>query len=532
MTHGVLAGTHCSWFSELFDPSRRTSGASLGSRFWAASSGFTPCIATAVAASSSWSGGARLCSAAGAIGPIGVAFPRGTWARTRTVMVAPSPPLHPPPPLVLGDARERIRAAGKRIAVLDDDPTGSQTVHDVAIVTALDDDALQLSGGTTFFLTNTRSLPEAEAVELTERVARRLLQQHPDVELISRSDSTLRGHVVAEVRAADRARRAVVGSGYDGVLLVPAFFEAGRFTAGDIHWARVGDEIVPVGETEFAKDATFGYSASNLREFVAEKSGAGDALSLSLDDIRVGGIARVSEILRGVGGGRWVVVNALDYSDLEVVVLGLQASGRSFLYRTGPSFVRALAGLEPKEPLNAGDIWPDGRPSGNGLVVVGSHVGLTSRQVAAARTRGGLREIELDVDTLDSGDVGRRVKEALADEDVLVYTSRTLKRGADADDSLAIARRVSTAVTEVVQAALEARPAWVIAKGGITSHDVAVRGLGIRRAEVLGQLLNGMVSVFRPLEAHEGAVGTPYVVFAGNVGDEQTLADIVERFRG
>jgi uncharacterized protein YgbK (DUF1537 family) len=437
-----------------------------------------------------------------------------------------------PPPLQVRAARARIRAAGRRIAVLDDDPTGSQTVHDVAIVTALDDDALRLSGDTTFFLTNTRSLPEAEAVELTERVARKLLEQDPEVELISRSDSTLRGHVVAEVRAADRARREVVGSGYDGVLLVPAFFEAGRFTAGDVHWARMGDEIVPVGETEFAKDATFGYSASNLREFVAEKSGADDAISLSLDDIRIGGVERVASILRDVTDGRWVVVNALDYSDLEVVVLGLQESGRSFLYRTGPSFVRALAGLEPKAPLTAEDVWPEGRPSGHGLVVVGSHVGLTSRQVAAAQERGGLHEIELDVNTLDVDDVGARVKEALAEKDVLVYTSRTLKRGEDADDSLAIARRVSTAVTEVVKAALEARPAWVIAKGGITSHDVAVRGLGIRRAEVLGQLLNGMVSVFRPLEADEGAIGVPYVVFAGNVGDEQTLADIVDRFRG
>src|SRR3954447_4071957 len=120
------------------------------------------------------------------------------------------------------------------IAVLDDDPTGSQTVHDVTIVLALDD--LRLAGETTFFLTNTRSLPEAEAAALTERVARRLLEQEPDLEIVSRSDSTLRGHVVAEVEAIDRARRGVLGHGYDGVLLVPAFFEAGRFTRDDIHW--------------------------------------------------------------------------------------------------------------------------------------------------------------------------------------------------------------------------------------------------------------------------------------------------------
>jgi uncharacterized protein YgbK (DUF1537 family) len=440
-----------------------------------------------------------------------------------------------PPPLVVEDARERIRAAQKRIAVLDDDPTGSQTVHGVAIVTMIDDEALADAKDTTFFLTNTRSLPEAEAEELTYSVARRLLELDANVALVSRSDSTLRGHVVAEVRAIDRARRELTGSGYDGVLLAPAFFEAGRFTAGDIHWARVGGEDVPVGETEFARDATFGYRSSDLREFVAEKSGADDVVSLSLEDIREGGPERITKLLDGVDQGRWVVVNALDYCDLEVVVLGLLASGGSFLYRTGPSFVRALAGLEPRDPLTTHDIWPDGHPGGHGLVVVGSHVGLTSRQVATAQARGGLHEVELDVTALDDAsvaEISKRVVTALQGSDVLLYTSRTLVRSDDADDSLAISRRVSTAVTEVVRAALEARPSWVIAKGGITSHDVAVRGLGIRRAEVLGQLLPGMVSVFRPLDAAPGAVGTPYVVFAGNVGDEETLADIVDRFRG
>ena len=96
------------------------------------------------------------------------------------------------------------------------------------------------------------------------------------MEIVSRSDSTLRGHVLAEVQAIDRARRDVLGAGYDGVLLAPAFFEAGRHTRGDVHYA--GD--TPVGETEFARDATFGYSSSNLVDFVAEKGG-GAALSLS-----------------------------------------------------------------------------------------------------------------------------------------------------------------------------------------------------------------------------------------------------------
>jgi uncharacterized protein YgbK (DUF1537 family) len=464
-----------------------------------------------------------------------------------------------PPVRVEPDARRRIRRAladaGRRIAVLDDDPTGSQTVHDVGVVTVFEPDeiaaGLSSAGSTCFFLTNTRSLSEADAVALNTRIGRTLFELaarlDAPIDVVSRSDSTLRGHVIAEVRALDAVRREVTGRGFDGVMMVPAYFEAGRFTAGNVHWARVDAEVVPAGETEFARDATFGYAASDLREFVAEKSGGtiqpGEVLSITLDDIRLGGPRRVAEILTGVTGGAFVVVNAVEYADLDVVVLGLldtATAGKSFLYRTGPSFVQPLAGLDPRDPLRASDIWPAGHPGGHGLVVVGSHVGLTSRQVAVAQERGGLTEVELDVTAIaDSArreshiaDVARQVGSALDHSDVLLFTSRSLLRGRDATESLEISRRVSTAVIAVVRGALAARPAWVIAKGGITSHDVAVRGLGIRRATVLGQLLPGMVSVLRPTDAAPEVVGTPYVVFAGNVGDDTTLASVVDLFRG
>lgn len=479
-------------------------------------------------------------------------MPTHTWPRVRIRLESDVPPVRIEPA-----ARAQIRAGraagGRRLAVLDDDPTGSQTVHGVAVVTALDPAeyaaSLDAPGSTAFVLTNTRSLGRDAAVELTGSVAQALLRVSSErgftVDVVSRSDSTLRGHVIAEVEAIDAARRAVAGQGYDGVLLAPAYFEAGRFTADDVHWATVDGDVVPVGESEFARDATFGYSSSNLKEFLAEASdgavAAEDVVSISLTDIRVGGPDRVAEILGGVNDGAFVVVNGTRYADYEIVVLALQqaeVAGKSFLYRTGPSFVRALAGIEPREPLTADDIWPAGRTGGHGLVIVGSHVGLTSRQVLAAQQRGGLAEVELHVPTLTDPDrrdahvaqVGAQVAEALATSNVMLFTSRTLVRGGDADDSLAISRTVSTAVVEVARAALVGRPAWVVAKGGITSHDVAVRGLGIRRAEVVGQLFPGVVSVFRPVEAAPAAVGVPYVVFAGNVGDENTLADVIATF--
>ena len=157
-----------------------------------------------------------------------------------------------------------------------------------------------------------------------------------------------------------------------------------------------------------------------------------------------------------------------------------------------------------------------------------------------ARERGDIIEVELEVPAVADparrdahvADITARVVGALADSDVLAVHQPHPVRDTDPAASLEISRQVSTAVIEVVRGAVAAEPAWVVAKGGITSHDVAVRGLGIRRATVLGQLLPGLVSVFQPVEALPQIVGTPYVVFAGNVGDENTLAYVIDLFRG
>ena len=177
---------------------------------------------------------------------------------------------------------------------------------------------------------------------------------------------------MAEVAALQSVQQSVFGQGFDGVLLIPAFLEAGRVTAADIHWARLGGQLIPVGETEFARDAAFGYQASDLGDFVAEKSHGAvkpeDVRSIGLTDIRTGGPTRVRELLAGVRDGTWVVVNATEYSDLDTVahgVLAAERAGRSFLFRTGPSFVRALLGMGPKAPLRGEQIWSPGSSPGS-----------------------------------------------------------------------------------------------------------------------------------------------------------------------
>lgn len=439
-------------------------------------------------------------------------------------------------------------ASDRRLLVLDDDPTGSQCVAGIDV--AFDDDpalpvgVLTEPGSTCFVLTNTRALDEDEAVAMNRRILRGVLDggvPARGLHVVSRSDSTLRGHVIAEplALAEELADHDIE---VDAIILCPAMIEAGRFTEGDIHYAMVDGTAVEVGETDFARDATFGFTHSDLREFLQERSGgavrAAEVLSIGLDDIRSGGPARVREILAGARDRRWVVVNATEYSDMEVVAeaIGeLEAKGRTVITRCGPSFVRPLAGQSGARVVDPETITiPEGRLD-HGLVVVGSHVGLTTTQLRAVQARGTLVEVELEVPALlderraeHLEAVVATVRETLERDDCVVYTSRDLVSTDDPAESLAIARSVSDAVVEVVQRVRDARPAWVVAKGGITSHEVAASGLGIRRAEVEGQFWAGQVSLFSAREAPEEVMGMPYVVFPGNVGGEQALADVVD----
>ncbi|HET6501498.1 MAG TPA: four-carbon acid sugar kinase family protein [Amycolatopsis sp.] len=437
-------------------------------------------------------------------------------------------------------------AGGPRLVVLDDDPTGTQSVAGTPVLTSWELDdlrwAFRRKESAFFILTNTRSLSAADAAardrEVATAVAEAARTEDVDYVLASRSDSTLRGHYPLEtdVLAEEEARR---GRPVDGVVIVPAYLQAGRLTVNSVHWMATADGLLPVGQSEFARDATFGYRSSDLREWVAEKTGgripAARVLAITCRDLREGGPERVAALLGELRDGRPAVVDAVAEEDLRVLALALvraEAAGRRFLYRVGPSFVRARAGQAEHGPLGSAG------PGGHGLVAVGSHVGLTTRQLAGLRELGGGTEFELDVPALLArksrdalvAEVAASAAEALTRGDVVIHTSRALVTADDPDASLAIARTVSAALVETVAATVRARrPAWLVAKGGITSSDIATGGLGIRRAIARGTLLPGIVSLWEPVGGP--FAGTPYVVFAGNVGGDGSLAEVVTKLR-
>lgn len=449
---------------------------------------------------------------------------------------------------------DRVAASGRVLLVLDDDPTGTQSVADLPVLMDWTLEslgwALDQHRPAVYVMTNTRSLDPAEAEQRNVEVASNALAAAAErgIELcfVSRSDSTLRGHFPLETDVLAREIAAVTGRPVDGVLLVPAFGDAGRVTVDGVHYTGApGGGFIPVGESEFARDATFGYASSDLRDWVAEKSeGRIPAAKVAAIDLTVLRTARaeVARILGDLHDGQPVVVDIVTENDLRLLaeaVLDAEDAGSVFVVRAGPPFPRALVGQAPHPPLRPDDLAAirqgglaeDAR---GGLVVVGSHVALTTSQLEALVSRRNPLRIELDVAAvLDEGadayvnGVAARAAAALAEEDVVVSTSRLRVDGAGKDESLAIARRVSTALIEVVQQVLAVRPPrFVVAKGGITSSDVAARGLGITRAMVRGPMLPGIVSLWEP--AGGPARGIPYVVFAGNVGGPESLADVVD----
>jgi len=171
--------------------------------------------------------------------------------------------------------REAFARADSTLIVMDDDPTGCQTVHGIPILTAWPVEALRAEFGRSpvfFILTNSRSLPAREAIEFNREVARNIANAASQAgcrfTVISRSDSTLRGHFRAEIETLT----AEFGWQKAVKLCIPAFFEGGRFTIDDVHYVKEGDELVPAAETPYAKDPSFGFASSNLKDYILKCS--------------------------------------------------------------------------------------------------------------------------------------------------------------------------------------------------------------------------------------------------------------------
>jgi len=429
--------------------------------------------------------------------------------------------------------------AQTKIIVLDDDPTGSQTVHSCLLLTRWDvqtlKEALADEAPIFFVLTNTRGMSAERAAAITRDVCHNLKQALTGTALqaifVSRSDSTLRGHypVETDVMAEELGP-------FDAHFLVPAFFEGGRITRDSVHSLRSEGKEIPVHQTEFARDSVFAYRHSYLPDYVQEKTQgrikAAEVECFLLADVRRGTLDR----LMGLTGNVCAVVDAENQGDLDRFagdVRSAAAKGKRFLFRSGASLLTSLAAL-PRQAIAADEMSRYVRDRHPGAVVVGSHVPKTTRQLNELLKHPGVEPIEIDVNRLPD-DHAMLLEETVAAAKTahsagrtpVIFTSRTERQFPSQHDRLAFGEQVSGFLMDVVRR-LPATLGFLISKGGITSNDVLSSGLALRTSRVLGQILAG-VSVVRCPHDHPRYPDMPVVIFPGNVGDDTALATVYER---
>ncbi len=443
----------------------------------------------------------------------------------------------------------------KKIIVLDDDPTGIQTVHGVSVYTDWTYEMI-LEGfnekNSLFFVqTNSRSFSaqktEAVHAEIAKNIVKASRETGRDYIVISRGDSTLRGHYPLETETLKKTLEGEDGKKFDGEIIAPFFLEGGRYTLNNIHYVRYGDTLVPAGETEFANDSAFAFRSSHLGKWVTEKScGMYDYRNfayITLDELRSGDVEGIEKKLCEVKDFNKVILNAIAYEDLAVFCTAYANAvkkGRNFLWRSAASVVRVLGGIEPKPLLERDELVPDDSKNG-GIIIVGSHVAKTSRQLAALKASGlPIEYIEFNQHrALEQGGLEDEARLAVLKAEnsvkngktVAVYTRREKLELPDLDQQsqLKLSVEISGALTGVVEK-LTVRPSFIVAKGGITSSDVGVRALHVKRATVLGQILPG-IPVWRT-GAECKFPGISYVIFPGNVGSDDDLLNAVRKLTG
>lgn len=451
----------------------------------------------------------------------------------------------PPVGTVIHRGRGPLNPTVRKVIAVDDDPTGTQTVSGASLVTGWEpgdlDWLLAQPEPVGFVLTNSRAHPVDVARTRNEQVGAGLraaaTRRGIEIEVVSRSDSTLRGHFPDEPAALARG----LGIAGAATIVMPFFGEGGRITVEGTHYVADGDFHLGVGATPFARDASFGFTSSYLPAWIEEKTGgsvaADDVTVIDLETIRTGGVAAVAHALDRVPPGSHVVVDAVEQADADVVAAAIDrstAGGRRWTIRSAAGLVPSLAGLGPATPAAVPHVTADR----GGLVVVGSHVPLSTAQLDTLVASGRVDHVAAVVDALADdatapGEVEQLAQAAeraiTAGRDLVIATTRRVRADLSGPAALARSRAVADGLCNVVRH-LTTPPSFLVAKGGITAHTLAVDGLGTRRARVVGPILPGV-----PLWELGGEARFPglvYVVFPGNVGTAQSLTEVVDRLRG
>lgn len=263
---------------------------------------------------------------------------------------------------------------------------------------------------------------------------------------------------------------------------------------------------------------------------------------IHLDDLRQGHLDLIEQQLLGVTDFNKVVVNAVDYSDVEVFVTALLRvlkTGKNFICRSAAALTKVIGGITNAPLLTKEQLITEDTRHG-GLIVVGSHVQKTTEQLEVLIDSGLVTPIMFDVHLVLSEhkfeeeiNRVRTMCETLIREgkSVVYYTKRVrLDLGENRkEEELQLSVKISDAVTKIVHD-LQVRPKYIVAKGGITSSSIGTVGLSVNRAIVAGQIKPG-IPVWKIGEESKFP-GSSYIIFPGNVGTKDLLKEVVEVLEG
>ena len=443
-----------------------------------------------------------------------------------------------------------------KIIVFDDDPTGSQTVHDCLLLLKWDYQTLlkglRSSSKLLFILCNTRSLTEKEASRRLTEICSSLIKVISNegyslsgFMFISRGDSTLRGHNFLEPEIINRN----LGP-FDATFHIPAFIEGERLTINGKHFV----QNIPAHKTIFAKDKIFGYDSNNIKEILYKKSKS----RIKLDDIKNLDLSDINNLqftandpiflkIKNLNNNAQIIVDAKNYIHLNkfCLLINKLSFEKKFLFRTAASFISAISriGENPKSKTYYSKLRRKDKNNTylRGLIVVGSHVETSSLQIKNLLKFTKYKPVEINVQDfyqLLKFNDGEKLIKVLKNNLVsqirnlinkqftpVLFTSRKEISCKSEYEEFQFKKILSLFIAEIIHE-LRHEIGYLVSKGGITSNVILSEGFKADIVYLEGQIMTG-ISV---LNVNLTKINTyiPVITFPGNIGNPDTLKKVLD----
>ena len=443
-----------------------------------------------------------------------------------------------------------------KIIIIDDDPTGSQTVNGCNLIFRWDYETLlkglKGSSNLLFILANTRSLPEKDVKIRLEEICFSLkeimnnsLFAEEEFVVISRGDSTLRGHNFIEPFIINE----LLGP-FDATFYIPAFIEGKRTTLNGNHFV----DNIPIHKTIFSKDKIFGFNTSNVKELIYEQSNHkldfNHIENINIKDFDVLETNQPNTLymyIENLKNNKKVIVDIMDYYQLDKFseIVKSLLKKKKFLFRSAASFISSLSNIKQNQKNQV--YFSQLRRKDNhdktmkGLIVVGSYIELTTQQLNKVLEISLCKPIEINVlklyafykleDNLKQINSLKKyllnsIRQNLSQDFIpVLYTSRQIIAPRDNNDLIQFQLFLSAFISEIVSA-IKNEIGYLISKGGITTNTIISDGLGADSVYLEGQILPGISLVTFNLCKQKGKL--PIVTFPGNIGNDMSLVKVLE----